>query len=139
VRGTGGPDHRSCRTIARRRAVRRATRLCPHIAGISRLDDPLGPSRRGAWRQTLEIARRFSNAYFDCYEIIAWTGAPGAHTEDELARLIVEIGSERVLVGSDFPWYDLDDTVERVLNLPILSREEKEAILGGNAMRLLRM
>ena len=93
----------------------------------------------GAWRQTLEIARSFPNAHFDCCEILAWTGATNAPDDEQLARLIREIGPDRVLMGSDFPWYDLDETVEHVMSLPLLSREEKSAILGANAGRLLRL
>ncbi len=35
------------------------------------------------------------------------------------------------------PWWDPIDCVERVMGLPLLAREEKEAILGENAVRLL--
>jgi hypothetical protein len=93
----------------------------------------------GAWRQTAEIARAYPNAYFDCCEILAWIGASNAPDENQFARLIQEVGVDRVLLGSDFPWYDLDYSVERLMGLPLLSHEEKTAILGGNAVRLLRL
>lgn len=93
----------------------------------------------GSWSQTLELARTFPNTDFDCSEIIAWTRGPLAPTEETLARLIRDVGSERVMMGTDFPWYDLDRTVDRVMALPLLSREEKEGILGANAMRILRL
>jgi predicted TIM-barrel fold metal-dependent hydrolase len=93
----------------------------------------------GAWRQTAEIARAYPNAYFDCCEILAWIGASNAPDENQFARLIQEVGVDRVLLGSDFPWYDLDYSVERLMGLPLLSHEEKAAILGGNAVRLLRL
>jgi predicted TIM-barrel fold metal-dependent hydrolase len=93
----------------------------------------------GAWRQTAEVARAFPNAYFDCCEILAWIGASNAPDESQFARLIKEVGPERVLLGSDFPWYDLDYSVERIMGLPLLSRDEKTAILGGNAVQLLRL
>ena len=93
----------------------------------------------GAWRQALEIARAFPNAHFDCCEILAWTGATNAPDDEQLARLIRDIGAERVLMGTDFPWYGLDETVEHISRLPLLAREEKTAILGANAARLLRL
>jgi uncharacterized protein len=93
----------------------------------------------GSWRQTAELARAFPNVAFDCCEIVEWTGAPNAPSEEQLARLIQEIGPQRVMLGTDFPWYDLDHTVERVMALPRLSREEKEAMLGANAVRILRL
>jgi predicted TIM-barrel fold metal-dependent hydrolase len=91
----------------------------------------------GRWRQSVELARTFPNVYFDCCEIIDWTGAPLAPSDEELARLIQEIGAERVMLGTDFPWYDLGRTVERVMALPLLAWEEKEAMLGANAIRIL--
>ena len=93
----------------------------------------------GSWRQTLELARAFPRLWFDCCEIIEWTGAANAPTAQELARLIRDIGVHRVMLGTDFPWYDLDRTAARVMDLPLLGQEEKEAILGANAARLLRL
>jgi predicted TIM-barrel fold metal-dependent hydrolase len=91
----------------------------------------------GSWRQTLALARAFPEVAFDLCEIIEWTGAPGAPTDDELARLIQEIGPARVMLGTDFPWYDLDRTVELVMGLPLLATGEKREILGANAVRIL--
>jgi predicted TIM-barrel fold metal-dependent hydrolase len=93
----------------------------------------------GAWRQALEIARAYPNVYFDCSEIIEWTGAPKAPTDRELAQLILDVGSERVMMASDFPWYDIGHAAERVMELPLLSKEQKEAILGANAVRILKL
>lgn len=89
------------------------------------------------WQQTLEIAQAHPNAYFDCCEIIEWTNSTHGPSEQQLARLIKDVGPERVMMGSDFPWYDLDHTIERVMELPLLSMEEKEGILGANAVRIL--
>ena len=41
------------------------------------------------------------------------------------------------MMGSDYPWYDFDHTVERVLELPLLWGEKKAGILGTNAERIL--
>jgi predicted TIM-barrel fold metal-dependent hydrolase len=91
----------------------------------------------GRWRQTAELAEAFPDLAFDLCEIVAWAGAPEAPSTDELAQLIRHIGAERVMLGTDFPWYDLDTTAEQVMSLPVLSSEEKEAILGANAVRIL--
>ena len=93
----------------------------------------------GSWRQLLEIAKTYPNSYFDFCEIIEWTGAPNAPTDYELANLIQNVGSERVMMGSDFPWYDIDHTVERLMELPLLSKKQKEEILGANAVRIVNM
>jgi predicted TIM-barrel fold metal-dependent hydrolase len=91
----------------------------------------------GSWRQTLSLARAFPKVAFDLCEIIEWAGAPKAPTDEDLARMIKEIGPERVMLGTDFPWYDLGRTVELVMELPVLSTGEKEQILGANAVGML--
>jgi uncharacterized protein len=91
----------------------------------------------GRWRQTADLAQSFPALLFDLCEIIEWAGAPNAPTVDGLAALIGEIGPERVMLGTDFPWYDLDRTADQVMNLPKLGTEEKEGILGANAVRIL--
>ena len=89
----------------------------------------------GTWGQARELAEAYSNAYFDCCEIIEWVGgATNAPGEEEFAQLIRDIGASRVLMGSDFPWYDLDRTIEQVMALPLLSNEEKEGMLGAYAL-----
>ena len=59
----------------------------------------------GSWRQTKEVADAFPNALFDTSEITEWHGAPLAPTQKELARLIQDIGPDRVMMGTDFPWW----------------------------------
>lgn len=93
----------------------------------------------GAWRQTAAFAEAFPQVSFDLCEIIAWTGAPNAPSSRELAKLILDVGPQRVMLGTDFPWYDLADTASRVMDLPLLSREQKAAMLGANAARILRL
>jgi len=93
----------------------------------------------GAWRQTAAFAEAFPQASFDLCEIIAWTGAPNAPSARELAKLILEVGPQRVMLGTDFPWYDLADTAKRVMDLPLLSHQQKTEVLGANAARILRL
>lgn len=93
----------------------------------------------GLWQHAEEFAARFPAARFDLCEIIEWTDSERGPGRTELARLIRAIGAERILMGSDFPWYDLDHTVDLVLDLPLLSDEEKAAIVGTNAAALLEL
>jgi uncharacterized protein len=92
-----------------------------------------------AWRQTVDLARAFPQVTFDLCEIVEWVGAPNAPSRDELGRMIRDVGPDRVMLGTDFPWYDLDRTVELVMDLPSLALEEREAILGANAARILHL
>ena len=91
----------------------------------------------GSWRQTKEVADAFPNALFDTSEITEWHGAPLAPTPEELARLIRDIGPERVMLGTDFPWWSPAHCVQGIMDMPVLSQSEKEAILGANAARIL--
>ncbi len=91
----------------------------------------------GVWGQALEIAQTYPNAYFDCCEIMEWTDSPNGPTPKQLGQLIKDIGAHRVMMGSDFPWYDLDHSIDRVMSLPVLSMEEKTGIVGANAMDIL--
>lgn len=91
----------------------------------------------GRWRQTCQLAAAYPGVCFDLCEIIAWCGAPGAPTSAEMSRMIRELGAERVMFGTDFPWYRVDRTVDQVMSLPHLSEEERELILGVNAVRYL--
>jgi uncharacterized protein len=91
----------------------------------------------GAWRETVDLGHAHPRVAFDLCEIIEWAGAPNAPAKADLARMIREIGPERVMLGTDFPWYELERTAELVMALPGLSETEKEAILGANAARIL--
>ena len=93
----------------------------------------------GSWRQTLALAERYPHVVFDLSEIVMWTGAPSAPTDGELVRLIRGIGVDRVLLGSDWPWYDPGDVIKEVRALPGLTDGELAAILGENAARILQL
>lgn len=56
--------------------------------------------------------------------------------EEQFLRIIRTFGYERFLFGTDSPWSGQKESLERFRALP-LSEEEKSAILGGNAQRLL--
>ncbi|MCB0153303.1 MAG: amidohydrolase [Anaerolineae bacterium] len=62
------------------------------------------------------------------------------HSGPALAYLIDLVGVEQVLLGSDYP-FDMgyDRPAELVEQLPGLSEADKQAILGGNAQRLLNL
>jgi uncharacterized protein len=91
----------------------------------------------GSWGQVRALADRHRRVAFDLSEIVAWAGAPNAPDEEELVRLIRDVGVERVLFGSDFPWYDPGEMVKAVRTLPGLSDGELAAILGENSARIL--
>jgi uncharacterized protein len=113
--------------------------FAPVLRAHPRLGVVLAHLGGGSWRQTVALARAFPEVGFDLCEIVEWTGAPNAPSDRDLARMIREIGPERVMLGTDFPWYDLGRTVELVMGLPLLSSGEKEQILGANAVDRLAL
>ncbi|MEO8255813.1 MAG: amidohydrolase family protein [Acidobacteriota bacterium] len=59
-------------------------------------------------------------------------------SEEGLRHLVAEIGVGQMLYGTDVP-FNWPVTIDLILNAPFLSNADKEAILGGNAAKLLRV
>jgi aminocarboxymuconate-semialdehyde decarboxylase len=59
-------------------------------------------------------------------------------SEEGLRHIVAEVGVPQILYGTDVP-FNWPVTVDLVLNAPFLKDEEKEAILSGNAAKLLRI
>ena len=90
------------------------------------------------WDETKTLAKKYSNLFFDCSVAISPREGHASLNTEEIVELIRFIGVERVLFGSDFPWYNPMVSLERLLNLP-LSHEEKALILAENAKRILQL
>ena len=58
--------------------------------------------------------------------------------EEGLRHLIAEVGVSQMVYGTDYP-FDWPVGIDFVLNAPFLSNADKEAILGGNLITLLRI
>jgi aminocarboxymuconate-semialdehyde decarboxylase len=59
-------------------------------------------------------------------------------TDEGLRHLVAEVGVPNIVYGTDNP-LNWPVTIDLVLNASFLDNAQKEAILGGNALRLLRM
>ena len=59
-------------------------------------------------------------------------------SEEGLRHLVAEVGASQVVYGTDIP-FNWPVTVDLVLNAPFLNQPDKEAILGGNLQRALRI
>ncbi len=57
-------------------------------------------------------------------------------SQEQFLRMVHTFGPHRFLFGTDSPWGDQSQGVERIHSLP-LTEEEKTGILGGNAQKLL--
>lgn len=58
-------------------------------------------------------------------------------TPEALRHLVAEVGASQVVIGTDHPIPWEDDPVGHVMATPELSDDDRLAILGGNAIRLL--
>ena len=59
-------------------------------------------------------------------------------SEEGLRHVVAEIGASQIVYGTDIP-FNWPDSLDLILSAPTLSNSEKEAIAGGNLVRLLRI
>jgi hypothetical protein len=127
-----GPGHRGA-------ASARPSQFAPVLKRWPGLRLVLAHMGGASWPETAELAEDFPHLAFDLSEIIEWDGAPNAPSAAGLATLIRRVGADRIMLGSDFPWYDPAGTAGRVAALPGLGAAERAAILGGTAVRLFAL
>lgn len=111
---------------------------------------PLILAHMGGWRQWDGVERLVAQTpfYLDtayCMGQITplegepWTGGSlDTMSREQFLRFVEVFGAQRILFGTDSPWRDQKKGVEMVRSLPI-SQAEKDAILGGNAVKLLHL
>ena len=58
--------------------------------------------------------------------------------EEGLRHLVAEVGVDHMFYGTDYP-FDWPVGIDFVLNAPFLNNAQKEQILGGNLIKLLRI
>jgi len=90
----------------------------------------------GFWDESDELAKKYPNAYFDTSAVISGLKNLEVLSDDEAAELIRKLGVERVMFGSDYPWFNPAASLDALLGLP-LTPEEKQKILSENAMNIL--
>ncbi len=111
---------------------------------------PLILAHMGGWRQWDEAEYLLAKTpfYLDtayCLGSIiplagdTWTGGSlETMTQKQFLHFVKVFGAERLLFGSDSPWRYQKASVDEINSLP-LSLEERKAILGENAARLLKL
>lgn len=90
----------------------------------------------GCWEESAEMAGRHPNLFFDSSAAVNGTVEAPPLPDEEAVALIRRIGLDRVLFGSDWPWFHPLRDAERVDRLPLPS-DEKRLILRENALRVL--
>jgi aminocarboxymuconate-semialdehyde decarboxylase len=60
-------------------------------------------------------------------------------TPEALRHLAANVGPSQIVLGTDYPYPWEDKSVDHIMNTPGLSDDEKIAMLGGTAAKLLRI
>ena len=92
----------------------------------------------GDFAACADLARAHPNVFFDCCYIINGTEKSPALNDEEAAAALRLVGTDRVMFGSDYPWFDPVLDAARILRLP-LTDANKRAVLRENALRVLAL
>jgi len=60
-------------------------------------------------------------------------------TPEALKTLIAEVGVDKIMMGTDYPFPWTRTSVDHILNTPGLSDSDRSAMLGDTAVRLLEI
>lgn len=90
----------------------------------------------GCVEESLEMAGRFPNLFFDSSATINGTVETPPFSDEESVDIIRHLGIRRVLFASDWPWFHPIRDVERIDRLA-LSDGEKRLLLRENAFHIL--
>lgn len=89
----------------------------------------LGHSAPGELEGAIRLAREYENVYLDLCDIHRHNGI--------IERMVRGAGADKVLFGTDIPWYDPNYCLGSILFARI-SDEDRVKIIRGNALRILR-
>lgn len=87
----------------------------------------MGHSAPGELDQAIEVVKNHNNVYLDVCDIHRHSGI--------IDKMVENIGAERVLFGTDIPWYDPSYCLGSIL-FSRISDEDKYKILYANANKL---
>jgi aminocarboxymuconate-semialdehyde decarboxylase len=111
-----------------------ALRVCgAHGGGY--LPSYLGRTEVGCQRPNTNCANTRRPSEYMRQHILADTMV---FSEEGLRHLVAEMGVSQIVFGTDVP-FNWPVTIDLILNASFLSDAEKEAILGGNLIKLLRI
>lgn len=88
----------------------------------------LAHSCHGEWEAAVQLARDFANVYLELTAVFDDRGA--------LEKFVRQAGSNRLLFGTDLPWFDPHHAIGALLSADI-SDQDRHNICHSNAERLL--
>lgn len=105
----------------------------PVLQSFPQLKIILAHLGKGFLQESAAISQKYDNLFFDTSALI--TGVEikdGFASNDEAVKFMRTLGINKVLFGSDWPWFDPLPAIEKIKTLN-LTPEEKVWILGKNA------
>ena len=90
------------------------------------------PGEKESYLRHIDRMKRFKNYYLDL-------SGTGLFRFGMLAYGVAQVGSERFLMGSDFPVCDPSMYLSSIMTDPFLTETEKKNILCDNAKRILKL
>ena len=118
--------------------------ILPIIQKYPELPIILAHMADGNVERCLEVSKKYNNVFFDTsivitgYPEIMDVNEPSWPDDKEVISIVNEIGAEKVIFGSDFPWGSPIHDLVRIMNFN-LDNSQKELIFSGNAKRLFSL
>lgn len=118
--------------------------ILPVIQKYPELPIILAHMADGNVERCLDVSKKYNNVYFDTsivitgYPEIIDVNEPSWPDDKEVISIINEIGAEKVVFGSDFPWGSPIHDLQRIMNFN-LDNSQNELIFSGNAKRLFSL
>lgn len=116
-------------------------RIIPVIEKYCHIPFILTHMADGNIEYVVSLANKYENVFFDTsivitgYPPILKVNQPSWREDSTVESVIKEIGAEKVLFGSDYPWGSAKHDIERFIKMD-LSEEQKKLILGENSKKL---
>jgi predicted TIM-barrel fold metal-dependent hydrolase len=92
----------------------------------------------GDFETCAALARDYPNVAFDCCFVVNGTDPNPTLPDEAAVAAFRQVGVDRVMFGTDYPWFDPVLDAQRIQRLP-LTDTEKRAVLHDNAVRLLAL
>ncbi len=108
------------------------------LSAFPRLTVAMAHLAFGEFAACANLARDHPNVFFDCCGVINGTEKQPVLSDEAAVAALRQVGTERVMFGSDFPWFDPVLDAARIKRLPLTDAEER-AILHDNAVRILAL
>ncbi|MBO4395121.1 MAG: amidohydrolase family protein [Eubacterium sp.] len=102
--------------------------------------DRLILAHMGGWRMWDEVTDTLADekVHIDTSFSTTVVGVDGMLDEEKFVKMVRAFGAEKVLFGTDWPWAGQKKSLKWINNTS-LRKEEKEKILGNNAVELLNL